>query len=394
VKNVLIVDDETSFLISLTDGLKDYSNDFNVITAENGKEAVEILQTIGIDLVVTDLKMPVMDGFELLSFLGNKYPAVPVVVMTAFGTPEIEDRTHELGAIQYIEKPLDFRDLAEKIYEGLAAGSKGHISGITLSSFLQLLEIEKKTCTLKITAEDQEGALYLSKGMLLNAETALLQGEEAAYEIVCWDNATIEISSGRKKRNKVIESTLSHILMEGFRRKDERCRNIEERRAEQETVTFSEEETPFVTDGTRSINPNKKEINIMAVQDKLKEFAAIDGFGGVGLFTPTGEVLAMLEAQGSKTSLKEIGVLANNVLMNAQKASLDMGTGRGQLVHVEAEHANIIVRCMNEGTDPLKSQPGKAHVHLVLVLTSDASIGLAKMKVGAIIQQLAEEFRM
>jgi hypothetical protein len=63
-------------------------------------------------------------------------------------------------------------------------------------------------------------------------------------------------------------------------------------------------------------------------------------------------------------------------------------------VHVEAEHANIIVRCMNEGTDPLKSQPGKAHIHMVLVLTSDASIGLAKMKVGSIIQQIAEEFRM
>ncbi len=132
----------------------------------------------------------------------------------------------------------------------------------------------------------------------------------------------------------------------------------------------------------------------MAIQDKLKELAAIDGFGGAGLFTPTGEALAIHDGTGNKATLKTVGVLANNVLMNAQKASLEMGTGRGQLVHVEAEHAHIIVRCLNEGTDPLKSQPGKAHVHLVLFLTSDASIGLAKMKINSVIQSMAEECRM
>ncbi len=86
-------------------------------------------------------------------------------------------------------------------------------------------------------------------------------------------------------------------------------------------------------------------------------------------------------------------VLANSVLMNAQKASLDMGTGRGQQVHVEAEKAHFLVRCLNEGTDPLRSMPGKAHIHLVLVLKSDASIGMAKLKMNSLIQQMVEDFR-
>ncbi len=68
---------------------------------------------------------------------------------------------------------------------------------------------------------------------------------------------------------------------------------------------------------------------------------------GVGIFTPSGESLAMLAAD--KINIKGIGVLANNVLLNAQKASIDMGTGRGQLVHVEAERAHIIVRCRIRG---------------------------------------------
>lgn len=129
----------------------------------------------------------------------------------------------------------------------------------------------------------------------------------------------------------------------------------------------------------------------MAAIDNLKEFAQIDGFAGAGLFTPAGEALSLYGAEG--VNLKDIGVLANNVLMNAQKASLDMGTGRGQQVHVEAEHAHFLVRCLNEGTDPLRSQPGKAHIHLVLILKSDSSIGMAKLKINSVIAKLADDFR-
>ncbi len=130
----------------------------------------------------------------------------------------------------------------------------------------------------------------------------------------------------------------------------------------------------------------------MTPTEKLKDLSAIEGFAGAGVFTPTGEPLALVSA-GTGFS-KEIGILANNVLQNAQKASLEMGTGRGQQVHVEAEKAHFIVRCLNEGTDPLKSQPGKAHIHMVLALTSDAAIGLAKMRVNSTIEKLADDFRI
>jgi hypothetical protein len=123
----------------------------------------------------------------------------------------------------------------------------------------------------------------------------------------------------------------------------------------EEEISFGKEELSSESKLNKSIAVNEKEVYIMSVQDKLKELTSIDGFGGVGVFTPTGETLGILE--GDKGNLKEIGILANNVLMNAQKASLDLGTGRGQLVHVETESgAQIIVRCMND-SDPLKSQP-------------------------------------
>lgn len=129
----------------------------------------------------------------------------------------------------------------------------------------------------------------------------------------------------------------------------------------------------------------------MSSQDKLKEFTNIDGFSGAAVYTPTGEALSVLP--GDVSNFKDIGVLANTVLLNAQKASLEMGTGRGQQVHIEAEKAHLLVRCLNEGTDPLKSQPGKAHIHVVMVLKNDASIGLAKMRLNSVAEKLAEDFR-
>ncbi|HMW00970.1 MAG TPA: response regulator, partial [Acidobacteriota bacterium] len=92
MKTVLIVDDERLFLSSLADVLPSYFEDLKVLTAEDGSEAIITLHTEEVDLVVTDLKMPLMDGFQLLVYMLNKQINIPVVVMTAFGTPDIEQQ--------------------------------------------------------------------------------------------------------------------------------------------------------------------------------------------------------------------------------------------------------------------------------------------------------------
>jgi len=392
MKNILIVDDEKSFLLSLTDGLSSIASDFNVLTASNGVEAIEVLESVDVDLLVTDLKMPVMDGFQLIAYIASKHLDVPLIVITAFGTPELENKLHGMGALHYLEKPLDFNVLSDKIKELLADSAKGYISGITLPAFLQLLEIEKKTCTLNLKSNEHFGRLFFMNGVLIDAETGDLSGEAAAYKIVCWDDVNIGMMGGCSKTEKKINLPLNNILIDACRIMDEQGRVNNERGDKPE----ADEEFIFdivEPEGVEEDAPNKsKEDFEMSVQDKLSELSSMDGFAGVGVFTPTGEALGMVSSD--KLNLKEIGVLANNVLMNAQKASLDMGTGRGQLVHVEAERAHIIVRCLNEGTDPLKSQPGKAHIHLVLILTNENSIGLAKMKVNKVIEGLAPEFRL
>lgn len=115
MKDILLVDDEAPFLRSLVEGLNAYLGNVNVITADNGKKALEMLKTVAVDIVITDLKMPVMDGFEFLKYVRGKYPKTRVIVMSMLDGPEVHARLRSLGVTQFLEKPLDFRTIVNKI---------------------------------------------------------------------------------------------------------------------------------------------------------------------------------------------------------------------------------------------------------------------------------------
>lgn len=222
MKKIVIVDDENNFLLSLKDGLSEFSDTFSILSANNGQEALDLLAAEDVNLVITDIKMPVMDGFELLAQMSKDYSDIPVIVMTAFGSSEIEDRLDSMGAFQYVEKPIDFDVLIDKVNEGLTAAEKGHIVGVSLSSFMQLLSLDKKTCTLRIKSGDHIGTIFFSAGEILHAFTESLQGQDAALEITSWDPVEIELQNLCRQRERVITAPLGYILIESARMKDEK----------------------------------------------------------------------------------------------------------------------------------------------------------------------------
>lgn len=391
VQTVLLVDDEEFFLRSMVDGFAAHRAKVQLLTACHGRAALRVLERQPVDLVVTDLKMPEMDGFELVAELSRSRPGLPVIIMTAFGTPEIEDRLRASGITRSLDKPIDFQALSRSIFETLAASASGHLRGISLATLLQMVELDRKTCTVQVTADGRQGSLVFRDGQLLDAISGTNHGDDAALEILGWDQGAIELGPAAAPRTRVVTRHLSDLLMDAFRLRDERERRAAERQPDSGEKVFTPLDADLTEDLTLIPVVPPQEAVPMSAQDKLKELASIEGFSGAAVFTPTGEPLAVL--QGDIANLKDVGVLANAVLLNAQKSSLEMGTGRGQQVHVEAENAHLLVRCMNEGTDPIRSQPGKAHIHLVVVLKNDASIGLAKMRMNSVAAKLAEDFR-
>jgi len=228
MKNVLIVDDEEDFVMSVEDGLEKHSSDFNVLTAGNGKLAVDTLESRKIDLVVTDLSMPQMDGFELLAYMSNNFPSIPAIVISAYATPVIKKRLKTLGSLRFfLEKPVELETLATAIKDCLMESSKGgFVRSISTGSFLQLIQMEQKTCILEIYREGdkKKGFFYFIKGELYNAVYGDSQGEKAAREIITWDNAEIRFRDLPLKEYKIkkrIGAELMSLIMDAARVKDE-----------------------------------------------------------------------------------------------------------------------------------------------------------------------------
>jgi DNA-binding NtrC family response regulator len=117
VKKMLIVDDEETLTYSLYQSFILSQKEYEVITAASGDEASEKLNDNEFDLVITDIKMPGMDGLELLSLIKSKYPATEVIVMTAYGSPEKREEALQRGARFYIEKPFEIKEIKQLVME-------------------------------------------------------------------------------------------------------------------------------------------------------------------------------------------------------------------------------------------------------------------------------------
>jgi two-component system response regulator FlrC len=115
IVDVLVIDDEKQYLQSLAEGLRLYAREFNVITMDSAKKALAALKTIMVDVVVTDLNMPGMDGYELLHTLQLVYPSVQTIVMSGYARTSVEKRLEGLRFVQFIEKPADFHEIAGAI---------------------------------------------------------------------------------------------------------------------------------------------------------------------------------------------------------------------------------------------------------------------------------------
>jgi two-component system, NtrC family, response regulator len=105
METILIVDDEKNYPLILSAILEEEG--FETFTANSGREALEILANTDIDLVLTDMKMPSMDGIELLEKIKAKDQGLPVIMMTAHGTVDKAVEAMQKGAYSYILKPFD-----------------------------------------------------------------------------------------------------------------------------------------------------------------------------------------------------------------------------------------------------------------------------------------------
>lgn len=221
---VLIVEDDPAQARLLSRSFARQRPDLTIITSGDGAEAVSLVKSSAVDLILTELTLPGLDGFELLAWTTRHCPEVPVFAMSTLGDDETLSRVNALGAAGYFSKPIDVKAVVLRLTAELSQTVRGHVQNVSLASFLQLMEMERKTCTLTVSCARNTGTLVIRKGELIDAESGPLRGEQAAIAIVAWHNPSIAIARHVTTELRAIERPLSFIIMEAMRVQDEAAR--------------------------------------------------------------------------------------------------------------------------------------------------------------------------
>lgn len=222
---VLVVDDNRLMRTMLGDAL---GGRMDVLTAGDGAEALDVLAQQNVDLVLTDLHMPRLDGFELIATLVRERPLLPVVVMTALPTAVAGGALSGGGILRVLRKPLELSTVADYLLGVLDERASGRLTGVSLASLLQILQLERKTCTLQVRAPAGTATLYLDQGELIEAALNGRHGYEAALEIIPFDRPTIELVGGCRAE-RTIHEPLNQLLLEAMRNRDEAARLLTSR---------------------------------------------------------------------------------------------------------------------------------------------------------------------
>jgi DNA-binding NtrC family response regulator len=114
---ILVVDDEKNIRITIKRCLE--SPEYSIDEAINGEEAITKLETSVYDLLLLDLKLPGVNGMEILKLVKEKFPSMKVVIISAHGTIQIAVESLKAGALDFLEKPFSPTDLRQAVIKAL-----------------------------------------------------------------------------------------------------------------------------------------------------------------------------------------------------------------------------------------------------------------------------------
>jgi DNA-binding response OmpR family regulator len=238
-KKILIVDDNKTVRTLLSINLK--KANFEVIEANNGVEGLDIVNEQLPDLVISDILMPQMDGFEFCRQVRetSKTPMVPFMFLTSIDQVATELRGLRTGADDYLiksnikkeeligkveamlNKANEYKQVEKEIQDGLY----GKFSDLSLVDVLQLLIMNKKTGVLTITRDSDKAELFFDDGKVLHAEYKQFIGEEAVYNLGEWKDGIFRFETTAVHVTPTIHTATMNVLMEYCRVTDEKKNN-------------------------------------------------------------------------------------------------------------------------------------------------------------------------
>jgi CheY-like chemotaxis protein len=236
-RHVLFVDDSMAFLEMFGELCSALSNKtWEIHSATSADRALAILQETRIDLVVLDIRMPTLDGIQLLGIINRRHPDVKVAVITGIANEANRAAALANGAELFIEKPVSpdsikivFNMLNDLISWERRTGFSGALRQVGLQEVIQMECIGRHSSILEIRNQQVRGQIYIETGAIIHAAVETLVGHEAFNRLLSLKGGEFQLKPFKAPPQRTVSEQWESLLMEAARRDDEETALIDKK---------------------------------------------------------------------------------------------------------------------------------------------------------------------
>jgi DNA-binding response OmpR family regulator len=218
---------------------------FSVTPAVSVGDALDKLEINAPDLIICETKFATeLDGFELRRRLRStpEWADIPFIFLTAETAIENKIKGLELGVDDYLTKPIYIKEIVTRINILLQKRQRqfldlkkdgtrfaGRVADMPVVDVIQTIEVSRKSGVIQFSGgANRQAAIYFRDGRVIDAEAGTLQGEDAVYRLLTWNEGEFEVEFRTVRRREAITTSSQGLLMEGMRRLDEWSRLLEQ----------------------------------------------------------------------------------------------------------------------------------------------------------------------
>lgn len=224
---LLLVDDDPDLLEMYRAVLEQLPSKPEIHSASTGSRALAMLESEPYRLLLCDLKMPKVDGLQVLSIVRRKYPQLRTVALTSMADEQFRARAYALGVDLFWQKPAteqEIRMFLECVDSLLAQGTESGFRGIQSKSLVDLIQLEcisQNSLVLRITNGAQTARIWIQDGEVIDAEADDKSGEEAFLRILSWRGGAFETLPADPGHRRAIQKSYNALLLESAQALDE-----------------------------------------------------------------------------------------------------------------------------------------------------------------------------
>ena len=225
---ILVLDDDVDWLALSREIFAQLPSKPEIRTAASGARALALLENEPFRLLICDLKMPRMDGLQVLSIVRRRFPELRTIVLSGLEDEEFRSRAYALGVDLFwlkIDMQRNSKMFLECLESLLGRDAEGGFRGIQSKSLMDIIQMEclsRSSTVLRITRGPLVAKMWIQNGELTDAEVEGARGEAAFRRIFAWKSGTFENLPAEPDRERTITKPVNALLLESAQAVDEK----------------------------------------------------------------------------------------------------------------------------------------------------------------------------